>query len=75
MAALRDAHQEVRRASVRTLARIGGPDAARALVETSSQDVSPAVRAEAVAALGRVLAARAGGRGGTEVSEPGKAPQ
>lgn len=53
--ALRDRDDEVRRECVRTLARLGTPSGRQALIHASSADISPEVRAEAVAALGRVL--------------------
>ncbi|MGH2573408.1 MAG: HEAT repeat domain-containing protein [Actinomycetota bacterium] len=53
--ALRDSDERVRRESVRTLARLGTAGGRLALIEVSSSDISPAVRAEAVAALGRIL--------------------
>ena len=45
-------------AAVHTLGRGDGPKAAQALMEVSAGDVSVAVRAEAVAALGRILQGR-----------------
>jgi HEAT repeat protein len=56
--ALRDPDPEVRREAVRALARTEGRKATGALMEVSEGDVSVAVRAEAVAALGRILLAR-----------------
>ena len=56
--ALADPDPEVRRAAVHTLGRGDGPKAAQALMEVSAGDVSVAVRAEAVAALGRILQGR-----------------
>jgi hypothetical protein len=46
---------DVRRAAARSLARFRGAGATRALIAASSLDLSPAVRAEAVAAVGRLL--------------------
>jgi HEAT repeat protein len=66
--ALRDASAEVRRAAVRTLARLQAPGTTRALIHVSSNDLSVAVRAEAVAALGRILETRAMRDGGAEGS-------
>jgi HEAT repeat protein len=65
ISALSDPNEEVRRASVRGLAQIGTPAAIRAVSAACSRDLSPSVRAEAVAALGRMLAAGAGGRAGS----------
>jgi HEAT repeat protein len=65
--ALGDADPDVRREAVRALARTEGRKATGALLEVSSGDVSVAVRAEAVAALGRILLAR---RGPEEPPEP-----
>lgn len=62
--ALRDASADVRRAAVRTLARLGGPGATSALIHVSMNDLSVSVRAEAVAALGRILEARTTRDGG-----------
>lgn len=67
---LSDANEEVRRASVRALARIGTAAATRALAAACSRDLSPAVRAEAVAALGRLLAAAADGTPGASDLQP-----
>lgn len=58
--ALRDASPDVRRAAVRALARTRGPKATREIVRLSADDLSVSVRVEAVAALGRILAARSG---------------
>jgi HEAT repeat protein len=55
---LADPAAEVRAATVRTLARLEGRRATEALIEVSAGDVSVLVRAEAVAALGRILQAR-----------------
>src|SRR5437773_1368285 len=54
LAALHDPSDLVRRAAIRALARLGVPGSAAALTE-ATRDVSPAVRGEAVAALGEVL--------------------
>jgi HEAT repeat protein len=62
--ALRDASPDVRRAVVRALARMEGPTATRELIRVSTDDLSVAVRAEAVAALGRILESRRGRDGG-----------
>jgi HEAT repeat protein len=56
VSALRDASEEVRRASIRALARVGTPAAIRAVATACVSDLSPAVRGEAVSALGRMLA-------------------
>jgi len=66
--ALRDASADVRRAAVRTLARLQGSGATRALIHVSTNDLSVAVRAEAVAALGRILETRTMRDGGPEGS-------
>jgi HEAT repeat protein len=66
--ALGDPDPDVRREAVRALARTEGRRATGALLEVSSGDVSVAVRAEAVAALGRILLARGGPE---EPPEPG----
>ena len=55
--ALADPDPDVRREAVRALARTEGRKATGALIEVSAGDVSVAVRAEAVAALGRILLA------------------
>ena len=55
--ALSDPDPNVRREAVRALARTEGRKATGALIEVSAGDVSVAVRAEAVAALGRILLA------------------
>jgi len=55
---LADANPDVRREAVRALGRTEGRKATRALIEVSEGDISIAVRAEAVAALGRILRAR-----------------
>jgi HEAT repeat protein len=71
--ALRDASAEVRREAVRTLARLQGAGAARALIHVSTSDMSAFVRAEAVAALGRILETRSmrdGGPKGSRQSSP-----
>lgn len=57
--ALGDGSSRVRRAAARAIGRIDGPLATRALLERSSADLSPAVRAEAASALGRILRERA----------------
>ena len=54
LSSLRDPADLVRRAAIRALARMGVPGSAAALTE-ATLDVSPAVRAEAVVALGEVL--------------------
>ncbi len=54
--ALHDADPAVRRACIRKLARWRGPSGIKALVQASASDPSPSVRAEAVAALGDILA-------------------
>jgi len=55
---LSDPSPEVRAAAVRVLARLKGRRATDALIEISAGDISILVRAEAVAALGRILEAR-----------------
>ena len=55
--ALADPDPDVRREAVRALARTEGRKATSALIEVSAGDISVAVRAEAVAALGRILLA------------------
>jgi HEAT repeat protein len=59
IAALADPVTEVRRAAVRALGRMGGARGLRAIMDVSSQDLSPSVRAEAVAVLGRTVRSRA----------------
>ena len=54
-AALSDDYPLVRREAVRALARIGGPTAARALLQVSAHDLSAEVREEAVGALAEML--------------------
>jgi HEAT repeat protein len=49
---------EVRRASVQALTRLGGPMGALALMRVAGSNPSPAVRAEALAGLSRILQAR-----------------
>jgi HEAT repeat protein len=56
--ALWDLEPEVRLAAVRTLVRLGGPRATRALMQAAAGDLSPPVRAEALAGLSRILEAR-----------------
>src|SRR5205823_13201640 len=56
--ALHDDHAEVRLAATGTLSHLPGPRAARALIEASALDPSPAVRLAAVGAIGRLLEAR-----------------
>ena len=56
--ALRDASSDVRLAAVRALGRMHGPRATGALIRVSTDDLVAAVRAEAVAALGRIVEAR-----------------
>jgi HEAT repeat protein len=56
--ALADPAQEVRAAAVRALVGMEGRRATEALIEVSTGDLSVLVRAEAVAALGRILHAR-----------------
>jgi HEAT repeat protein len=55
---LSDPSPEVRAAAIRVLARMEGRRATDALMEVSAGDISILVRAEAVAALGRILEAR-----------------
>jgi HEAT repeat protein len=54
--ALQDADPAVRRAAIRTLARWREPLGIKALAQASASDPTPGVRAEAVAALGAILA-------------------
>jgi HEAT repeat protein len=70
---LADPAPEVRAAAVRALATTGGRRALEALIETSSGDASALVRAEAVAALGRILDERSlpPGSPGPEAGEDG----
>jgi HEAT repeat protein len=56
--ALSDPSPEVRAAAVRALARVDGRRAVEALLQVSSEDLSVLVRAEAIAAIGRILEAR-----------------
>jgi HEAT repeat protein len=58
--ALRDFSPDVRRAAVRALAHVRGARATRELMRVTVDDISAAVRAEAVAALGRILESRIG---------------
>ena len=53
--ALRDEFPLVRREAVRTLGRIGGKEATRALSESATHDPSAEVREEAVSVLARML--------------------
>jgi HEAT repeat protein len=53
--ALRDDFPLVRREAVRTLGRIGGKEASRALSDSAAHDPSAEVREEAVAVLARML--------------------
>lgn len=55
VAALDDGEPSVRAAAIRAVVSLRGGRAGRELVEAASSDPSPAVRREAVAALGRVL--------------------
>jgi HEAT repeat protein len=55
---LADPAPEVRAAAVRGLARTQGPRGTEALIQVSAGDISVLVRAEAVAAIGRILRAR-----------------
>ena len=52
---LSDDYPLVRREAVRALSRLGGPDAARALLRVSAHDLSAEVREEAVMALAEML--------------------
>ena len=61
LAALDDEDPEVRLASVQALIRLGGPAATRAVMAAAARDPSPAVRAEALAGLARILQARRSG--------------
>jgi HEAT repeat protein len=54
---LTDEEPLVRLAAVRALAGVSGPRATRAIIRVAATDPSPEVRAEAVAAVGRALAA------------------
>ena len=56
--ALDDPEPEVRLASVQALTRLRGPSGTRALMRAAAGDPSPAVRAEALAGLSRILQAR-----------------
>jgi HEAT repeat protein len=56
--AVHDPEAEVRLAAVQALTRLRGPGATRALMLAAAGDPSPAVRAEALAGLGRILHAR-----------------
>jgi len=61
VAILRDDDAAIRLAAVRTLAAIPpGPMGTRAIMWAASTDPEPAVRQEAVRALGRILEARLG---------------
>jgi HEAT repeat protein len=53
--ALRDDFPLVRREAVRTLGRIGGKEATRALSDSAAHDPSAEVREEAVAVMARML--------------------
>ena len=59
--ALQDADPDVRRASIKKLARWRRPLGIRALIQASAGDPSPSVRAEAVAALGAILESEGNG--------------
>jgi HEAT repeat protein len=56
--ALEDDEPRVRRAAVRALAALRGPRGTRALMQVAAHDLSGNVRAEAIAALGRILETR-----------------
>jgi HEAT repeat protein len=56
--ALQDRSVDVRVAAVRTVARLRMPRAIRTLLDVSLVDIAPAVREEAVAAVGKLLAER-----------------
>ncbi|HEX8100343.1 MAG TPA: HEAT repeat domain-containing protein [Actinomycetota bacterium] len=56
--ALEDDEPRVRRAAVRALAALRGPRGTRALMHVAAHDLSAVVRAEAISALGRILASR-----------------
>jgi hypothetical protein len=60
--ALDDPDPRVRLAAARALARLALPRGIGALIRASSGDLSPAVRKEAVAGLGRIVATRLEGR-------------
>lgn len=62
-AALADPEEGVRVEAVRVLVRAGGRDAARVLVRVAAADPAPAVRREAVLALGRIAALLLGPEG------------
>lgn len=68
--ALRDPSADVRRAAVRGLARLRGPMVTRALISLSTDDLAVSVRAEAVAAIGRILEARTSGEPDEDGDEP-----
>jgi HEAT repeat protein len=53
--ALQDTSPNVRRAAVQALAQMRGARSTRELIRVTGEDLSAAVRAEAVAALGRTL--------------------
>ncbi|HEX2090394.1 MAG TPA: HEAT repeat domain-containing protein [Actinomycetota bacterium] len=57
--ALEDDEPRVRRAAVRALAALRGLRGTRALMQVAAHDLSGTVRAEAIAALGRILETRA----------------
>jgi HEAT repeat protein len=63
VAALDDPAPDVRRAAVQTIGRLGGARGVRALMEVCRRDLVAAVRAEAVAVLGRIVRGRGEGRG------------
>ena len=57
---LMDEEPLVRLAAVRALTRAPGPHVTREIMRVAATDPSPAVRAEAVAALGRALSSVVG---------------
>jgi HEAT repeat protein len=57
MLVLTDEEALVRLAAIRALADISGPRATRAIMRVAATDPSPEVRAEAVTAVGKALAA------------------
>jgi hypothetical protein len=56
--ALADTEVDVRLAALRALVRLRGPRGTGILIEVAASDLSPAVRAEAVAAIARILDGR-----------------
>jgi HEAT repeat protein len=69
--ALEDDEPRVRRAAVRALAALRGPRGTRALMQVAGHDLSGTVRAEAIAALGRILETRAPDTSALDENEDG----